>query len=54
MITVFHVKLYGRFIEIKSTFGRKKHHRMDTMDTMWQAQSNLEEKDSPMTLKDDF
>ena len=29
MATVFHARLYGRFIEIKSSLRRKKLHRMN-------------------------
>ena len=55
MTAVFHVRSYGRFIETKSNFGRKKLHKMFleavlAMKTMQEPQSNLQERDSPMIL----
>ena len=66
MTSVFYARPHGRVIEIKSKFGRKKLHRTNRIKapiflepvlargTMWEPQSNLEEKDNPSFLKYDF
>ena len=54
LTTVFHARLYGRFIDIKTNFRRKKLHRMYQGSNFLEMQFNLEKKGSPSILKDDF
>ena len=54
LTTVFHARLYGRFIDIKTKFRRKKLHRMYQGSNFLEMQFNLEKKGSPSILKDYF
>ena len=64
MATVFHIWLYGRFIEIQSNLRRKKLHRTNEgsnfLGGSFSNRDNvrppieLEEKVNPSILKDDF
>ena len=64
MATVFHVRLYGRFIEIKSKFLERNlielikapyfFKAVLAIELMQEPQSNLEENYSSGILKNDF
>ena len=62
-MTIFYASLYGRFTETKSSLRRKKLHRTNQGSNFLcsfsngdnvKATSNLEEKDNPSILQDDF
>ena len=62
MTTVFHARLYGRFVDIQSYLRRNELHRMNqgflggsfSNGDNTRTQSNIEEKGKPRILKDDF
>ena len=64
MKTAFHARSYGRFIEIKSNLRKKNFierikapiflEAVVAIEIMEDVQSNLDEKDNPSILKDEF
>ena len=55
-IAVFCARMYARFIEVKSNLMRKKIQITNqvSIETIQEHQFNLEEKDNPRILKDEF